>query len=309
MNDENKKKQNPRTNPSDQMAGHQEKIATLSLKLSADQMYHINLAAAAFTQNMEAIRRALLATEKPLMEMKAKMIESRKSNVEMRAQIEQQASHFMKSFEQNISGIQKLLDESKKLPKRLRRSLHLLGQEGWYLDYATTLAETWEFAHALEMGDVDLAQSKLAAHYRERAHDIFEHVFTAFPHRKIILMQAFNAHKRGDYALSVPVILAQTDGICKELTGLTLFKKRGRKPETSSLVESSSVDDFRASLLYPLSIILPISTSKGSAEDSAEHLNRHEVLHGISLSYGTEINSLKAISLLYYIVSVLSPLA
>ena len=34
-------------------------------------------------------------------------------------------------------------------------------------------------------------------------------------------------------------------------------------------------------------------------------LNRHEVLHGESVDYGTEINSLKAISLLYYIASVL----
>ena len=43
----------------------------------------------------------------------------------------------------------------------------------------------------------------------------------------------------------------------------------------------------------------------GERESLMNVLNRHEVLHGESVDYGTEINSLKAMSLLYYIASVL----
>ncbi len=307
MKDKNSKKQNPITNPSDPMVGDHEKIAMFSIKLSKEQIDHINLAAATFTQNMEAIRSTILASVKPFMVMREQMLNAIKPMVERRAEIEQLTSHFIKSFTKRIEGLQKFVELSKKVPENLRQSLIILGQEGWYLDYDITPAETWEFAQTLELGDVDLAQSKLVEHYQERAQDIFKHVVTAFPHRESILMQAANAHKRGEYALSVPVILAQSDGICQELTGLELFKKRDGKPVTSILVESSCEDEFRSALLHPLSMVLPISTSKKSTKDTVGHLNRHEVLHGISLGYGTEVNSLKAISLLFYIVSVLSP--
>jgi hypothetical protein len=38
------------------------------------------------------------------------------------------------------------------------------------------------------------------------------------------------------------------------------------------------------------------------------HLNRHQIMHGTSTDYGTEINSLKVISLLKYISDLLTDL-
>jgi len=65
--------------------------------------------------------------------------------------------------------------------------------------------------------------------------------------------------------------------------------------------------------LRPISLELPINASEKARERIAaergwpawNELNRHQVLHGESVDYGTRLNSLKAISLLNYLVSFL----
>jgi len=52
-------------------------------------------------------------------------------------------------------------------------------------------------------------------------------------------------------------------------------------------------------------IWLPISASQNERDDKFNELNRHQVLHGESTSYDSEINSLKAISLINYLAQVL----
>ena len=60
------------------------------------------------------------------------------------------------------------------------------------------------------------------------------------------------------------------------------------------------------SLLSPLTETLPINASEYERQEDFEGLNRHIIMHGESLDYGTEVNGLKAISLINYISQVLS---
>ena len=78
-----------------------------------------------------------------------------------------------------------------------------------------------------------------------------------------------------------------------------------KKPRTAIYVDTVALDTFRHALLSPLSQPLPISASKNERNDAFNELNRHQVMHGESLDYGTEINSLKSISLLNYVTQVL----
>lgn len=52
---------------------------------------------------------------------------------------------------------------------------------------------------------------------------------------------------------------------------------------------------------------MPVSYSQGKRKRNANfsELNRHMVMHGDSVDYGTKKNSLKAISLLYYVAKAL----
>ena len=198
-----------------------------------------------------------------------------------------------------------LAESFRKLPKQTRNALLILGAHGWFLDLEMPLPGLWELEKALKEGNVEDAEQALVDYFRERLPEISERLATEFPPRRKILKAAFDAHARGEYELSIPVFLAQADGICQELVGVQLFKRRRNKPATSVCVEALGADTFRCALLCPLAHPLPISFAAHERGADFGDLNRHQVLHGESVDYGTEINSFKAISLLNYINQVL----
>lgn len=205
-----------------------------------------------------------------------------------------------------VTAFTKFYEELQKLPQRTRNALMILGTHGWYLDLEMPLTGLWVLEKAIADGAADEAEQSLVEYFRERAPEIEKSLIKNFPHRAKIFCSAFKAHYRGEYDLSVPVFLAQADGICQELIGMQLFRKINNVPAAAKYVETLAVDTFRAAMLHPLSVTLPISASKHERDDTFIRLNRHQVLHGESTGYGTELNSLKGISLLNYIAQVLS---
>jgi len=193
------------------------------------------------------------------------------------------------------------------LPPRMREALLLLGAHGWFMDFQWTMPQLWALKDGLSEGDVDEAEKELVEHFEERLDAIEISLVEKFPRRAHILRAALRAQRRKEYELSIPVLLAQTDGICKETVNKYLFirEKTRTKPEISVYVEQAFADAFKTALLSPLCIILPIGASQKERLPDAKLLNRHAVLHGESLTYGTQINSLKALSLINYVAHVL----
>lgn len=188
-----------------------------------------------------------------------------------------------------------------RFPNNLRKALKRLGEHGWYLDLEMPIPSLWEIDEALEKGDINDVDSALVEYYEERKEKILISLIKRFPSREKILRSSFGAHKRKEYELSIPVFLAQADGLCKEQINYYLFKKSNNYPETAAYVEKIMVDSFKAALLSPLSIDLPIMMSASKRGDNFVGLNRHVVLHGESCEYASQLNSCKAISLLNYI--------
>lgn len=217
-------------------------------------------------------------------------------------------SDFQIQFENLISpALTNFRESLRLLPEHTQAALLALGNHGWFFDLEMTLPFLWELENALNEGDVKEAEAALVDYFRENLQSTENRIIAKFPRRKKIINSAFNAHKRGEYELSIPIFLAQTDGICYEVINQHLFiRVRGeKKPNTAIYVDSVASDTFRHSLLSPLSQPLPISMSKHERDESFNELNRHQVMHGESLDYGTEFNSLKAISLLSYVTQVL----
>ena len=80
-------------------------------------------------------------------------------------------------------------------------------------------------------------------------------------------------------------------------------------PETRIGRHALQIPGYTANYLHPLEVTLPLWMSKGDRakrRDLFVRLNRHQVLHGEPVDYGTEENSLKAISLLNYLHWILS---
>ncbi|PIV20279.1 MAG: hypothetical protein COZ69_04115 [Deltaproteobacteria bacterium CG_4_8_14_3_um_filter_45_9] len=223
------------------------------------------------------------------------------------SQIVQPSLEFQKSIQGLITPAFEQLQESfRRLPPRTQEAVLLLGEHGWYLDLEMPIPGLWELKKALSEGNVEEAEEALAEYFTGRLDEIEASIIERFPNRQKMIRAAFNAHRRQEYELSIPVFLAQTDGICKEVIKQYLFIKQNRKPRTAIYVEQIASNTFRAALLQPLAHPLPIAASERERAKGFNELNRHMVLHGESLDYGTQINSLKAISLINYVARVLT---
>lgn len=213
---------------------------------------------------------------------------------------------FQRRMKEVLGGVdfQEVRRRIEELPERTREALLTLGERGWYLD--PSHHQFFELAQAVASGDVNEAEEALIGYYRNRLDEIEAEIAEHYPRRAEIVRAAAAAHRRGEYVLSVPVFLAQADGLCFDrFEGASYFMKKDGRPATAEYLDDVTGDTLRAALLSPLTTSLPISaSSKSRRETNFEGLNRHAVMHGESVDYGTEANSLRALSLLQYVAAV-----
>ena len=203
-------------------------------------------------------------------------------------------------------ALAEVLEAIETLPDRTRSALLQLGERGWYLDPEIPAAALFKLAEAFDDPTAD-ADALLCGWVQARSNDIEDRLAKAFPHRAHLLAQAFCAHREACYALSIPVLLAQADGICQELHGVQLYKRnRNGEIALKPKIEALGVDSSDALMLAPLLKPLPIVASQRDRRPGSDLLNRHAVLHGESTNYDTLRNSCKAISLLSYAAWALS---
>jgi hypothetical protein len=183
----------------------------------------------------------------------------------------------------------------------------MLSDEGWYLDYDLAV-ETLSSLYIKQVKTKSNVLDKyLVDFYTKKLNIIINFFQKEFPKRYSILEKAFEAHKKGDFELSIPVFLSQIEGLFFDLTNKEIFSKGKTKENTAKkwLEERDGHDvDFRLSILEPLRKNENISASFKESENFPNALNRNKILHGRDLSYSTEINSYKAISLLLFIGTI-----
>ena len=180
-----------------------------------------------------------------------------------------------------------------------------LGQRGWFLDPPMPMSLLWHLADTIEESPEE-ADELLMQWFRERLDEIEEELVKTCPRRACVLRSAFNAHRERDYNNSVPAFLKEADGVWHDLFGMNVFIAKDRKSIIKSIEQKQPYGLVWTSLGPLLQSTLPLwmnererhNWMKKHRTDYFPGLNRHEVLHGISVDYGTETNSLKAISFL-----------
>jgi len=156
------------------------------------------------------------------------------------------------------------------------------------------------------------------------ASSIFEHaedIIKDNMDREFAIRPAVNAHKRGEYALSVPIFFAQAEGILSKKREKYLFFGDDSKRIYSLAKEKLGDDSLEtAGSFGGLEVLMarlkwtglkekpPISYSlSGRQFHGYFGLNRNMVLQGeVIQEYATEINSLKVFSLLGCISAITS---
>ena len=222
-----------------------------------------------------------------------------------------QAIDFDHEYQRWLNELPKLLAEQQKqfaeyqrrlateIPERDRKALQRLGEEGWFLDPEMPLSLIQEI-ELLDEHPNEMAEW-LSDFFRTRL-DVIEGVLVdSYPRRGHLFQQAFEAHRERKYGLSIPVFLTQADGIFWERTpgGKNLFSSKRKRTCKEYALQIS--DSHILAYLHPLSSTLPLWMTSKERGNSFVGLNRHQVLHGESVDYDTERNSLKAISLLTYL--------
>lgn len=259
------------------------------------------------------LRATLEAQRQALARLFAPIIETQKAQQAQLARLFQDAAARARGalLNQHIaSGLKRVAEALRDAPIKMRAGLKTLGEHGWYLDLELTPRDLADLAASFDRGDVDAANETLVAHYRTRVADIAADLQRWYPSRAKVLARAFAAHERSEYELSVPIFLIQADGLCQSSLGVQLYARRprARQPRTAHVVTLRQLppDSLEAALLHPFELALPISASAAERRDlQVEVLNRYSILHGEATDYGTEMNSLKSISLLYYVASTL----
>ncbi|MCC8363609.1 hypothetical protein LK996_11070 [Lysobacter sp. A6] len=264
-------------------------------------LQHSRAASAAVTEavaTMPDIRAALEPAFRATEEMQRRLAEDVASPIAeaaaaVRAAVDgipSVASHLRSHMEPIYRSIQSVLDD---LPAEIREGLRLLAEAGWYFDAEMPARALMHLSRRAD----DSVGVYMASYFREAAPRIRGELLERHRARVSALKAAFDAHFRGEYFLSIPVFLAQADGISFDATGRNVFRS-GVGPQ----VASAKLSAIEAAYWTPLTLQkIPLTEAKAWRRLNPAELNRHAVMHGESLAYGTEENSLKAISWLNYV--------
>ena len=204
--------------------------------------------------------------------------------------------------------------------------LATFAKQGWFVDSHMPIRFWREAAavlrdleedpeHENRVSVLDEFQSIINSYYESRYPQIKVNILSRFRHRSHILEPAFDAHEQGLYCLSIPVFIAQADGIFKESRGFGLFCKEGLNQDTTfkelrDAIEKGIRDLHEISWtdLLPLLFhsraegVIPFKTRTSDSEAGAcESFNRHAIMHGLCTFYATKENSLRYVSLLCYL--------
>lgn len=207
-----------------------------------------------------------------------------------------QYESLMRSVAAAVNNLNEFVD---KLPEMVAFIVQIMGKYGWFMGLDTHLVG--QMAVTVELANNNSAKIDkiLSEFYRKRIPLIQKKLNENFPSRSQIWNAGFGAHAKGEYFLCIPVFLAQADGIWQEGLNRQLYPVKTKKKK-----KSSPKKDLSEVLMSPLDPVLPINEPFDPKAEEFWYLNRHQVLHGKAVKYGTEINSLKAISFLDFVADI-----
>jgi len=197
------------------------------------------------------------------------------------------------------------LDE---LPKKSKDAMRLALAEGWFFGWHDEVQSLMKLVESLATTPFATVDDVMVAYYRTNLQPFANQIISEYPNRAAAIKAAVDAHTSipdDGYLLSIPVFIAQADGLLAEITGV-------ESPMTHAanvFRDKYAADPEILDLLYPFlelkdsSFMMSAKAREDAAQASGKSftaLNRHQVMHGERSDYGTEINSLKAFSFLVF---------
>jgi hypothetical protein len=191
------------------------------------------------------------------------------------------------------------------LAERINRSLHLgfdlfLRMYGWHVRMNMAFDDLAPFM----LKGSDHVDNWFAQSLGSDVNRIRDAALKRFPARKRLIELAFKSHRRKEYELSVPALLMLSEGIFRDLTGTDIFSKEGpgnRKTPKADTVLKLKQRSTSSSIAHVIEAVTDgsiIGLSFSNLQDTKfpNVLHRNRIIHGYDLTYGSKINSYKALS-------------
>lgn len=196
--------------------------------------------------------------------------------------------------------------EQEQLQNNVATAVVAFSEYGWYANYGFSFIDITNAYILLRKGDVTGFDALMANMIRSQYGELKKSLLTRHPFRQPPLEAAFQAHESEEFYLSIPVFLAQADGISTDLTQMQFFLKnpKDHKPKVAAWAKEKPKIWLHVALCAAL--LDNGAFQKHHSQPNKIPITRHSILHGESNDYGTELNSLKALSLLVYLSEVLS---
>lgn len=210
-----------------------------------------------------------------------------------------------------IHSVQEIFTEVaaafQKFPGEIRPAILSLANLGWFPSGRMGFSEIHAFRALCDSGDKSAVDTAMIEWLDGELGHIQTRASNRFPNRSHILASAFRAHDVRQYELSVPVLMAQVEGMCLEVVGKKLFSTKNGVPATRAATDRFSQMALSDALLLPFRELNGFTASEAARHQWPDTPNRHEVLHGIATDYGTRENSFKTISLVEYFITFVAP--
>lgn len=202
-------------------------------------------------------------------------------------------------LKENGPSIMDLLVAFQRIPERSRVAMLTMAQHGWYLHSAMSLSDIVGIAERLGRSESAEVESEMCDDIDSALDDITDGILAEYGQRAEPIRAAIEAHRRGDYYLSTPVLLAQADGLTRDQLGQQLYARKNGVPAIERLYRDLT-DDQRA-FFAPLLEKTPMTATELERQGRAIVLNRHAILHGETCDYGTRGVSCRAVAFLSFV--------
>jgi hypothetical protein len=217
-------------------------------------------------------------------------------------------------FGVDSTSLGSLIEETRQLPNQMARHVLLFAPLGWAPsglephDVYVNATELYERTQDPRAAEAILVRGWNAADslrlFLKRIYGFahqFEPLRRTFFRRGELIDKALEHHAAGHYEASVPIVLAQIDGIVLDVTGKPFFEHK----DTSHLRDDSTI----AGVPEGLEVVAAVLSQPVKKTASTGELHRHGVLHGRELGYDTLKNSTKAFVALLAVLEWAQPRA
>lgn len=189
-----------------------------------------------------------------------------------------------------------------------------INKKGWYLSpNVFDEISIPEFTESNKEKNAIILEKKIIDMADNLIPDALDRCLENFPNRENILNEIYKAYTAKLYSAVVLICYSQADGICYEILNQNLYKIDKNKNQLKIANELEQIDSYGLSGLFDqlgnVRNELTMNSFDTYFEDeeiTKTTFNRHKVIHGNSIHYGTRENAIRAVYMLDYISSVIA---